>query len=87
LEISEEARKNAQKLADAINKTLKEIDPTVQINPTPVMGILIMQFPADHKENQDIDFTVQGKICPNCAIKYIYQIVQLGVAESAKCAE
>ena len=87
METSEEARKNAQKLADAINKILKEIDPTIEIDPTPIMGILIMQFPANHDEHKAVQITAQGKICMPCVLNYAKQLYAEGVAEKIKYAE
>jgi hypothetical protein len=87
MEPSETPRKNAQKLADAINKVILEIDPTQVINPTPVKGIIIMQFPTNHTEHKDVWITVQGQICVPCAFKYLQLIYAEAVMERMGIAD
>jgi len=74
------------RLANAIRKTIKEIEPNTQIKDEKIKGILIMQFPEDHAETTKIITTAVGKICFTHALENLKRLYDEGTAEANKIA-
>lgn len=65
-----------------IRQAIQEIDPKIQISLKKIVGLVILQFPADHDEHTEIQATFVGAVCPSCAMKCIYTISSESIAES-----
>ena len=63
-----------KKYVEAINKVSKELGPEDQITNKKIVGLLILQFPEDHKETTHIITTAMGKLCFSHTLELLAQL-------------
>lgn len=86
MQTREEKQRIVNMLVKAIRSVMKEIDPTIEIKDEPIAGILIMQFPEDHRKDGTILTTVAGRICFTHAFENLDDLFKRALLEGNQLA-
>jgi hypothetical protein len=82
----EQNQQKINKLVEAIRKVIKEVDPDTKIKDEKIVGLLILQFPADHDKTSRIYGTTLGRICFSHTLKFLIEIYKEQEAKVPKDA-